>query len=307
MDAIVGYTGFVGSNICKKHTFDKCYNSKNISSAYGTTPDELIYCGIRAEKFIANSRPEDDYSHIQDAINNLEKIKAKSVVLISSIDVLSSVDHSSEKSQIDINKLDAYGRDRFILENWVRNNCKEYTILRLPALFGDGLKKNFLYDIMNPIPKLLKKDLYYNLSEKSSIIKKAYYESEFGFYQLNDNFKNEDLKIAFEKEGFSTLSFTDSRSVFQFYPLERLWDDILIAKKNNLDIVHLATEPMSASELYNKLTGGVFSNEILPEGKLKKYDFITDYSDIFGGNDCYILKKEDVIQRISCFVKGSLS
>ena len=47
--ALVGYTGFVGSNIYAAGSFDGAYNSKNIEEAYGTNPDLLIYAGLRAE------------------------------------------------------------------------------------------------------------------------------------------------------------------------------------------------------------------------------------------------------------------
>ena len=52
MIALVGYTGFVGSNIyaAGKDAIDCVYNSKNVQEAYGTAPDLLIYAGMRAEK-----------------------------------------------------------------------------------------------------------------------------------------------------------------------------------------------------------------------------------------------------------------
>ena len=36
--ALVGYTGFVGSNIDAKGNFDSKYNSKNIEEAFSTNP-----------------------------------------------------------------------------------------------------------------------------------------------------------------------------------------------------------------------------------------------------------------------------
>ena len=51
MKALVGYTGFVGSNIYTSGEFDAVYNSKNIEEAFGTKPDLLVYAGLRAEKF----------------------------------------------------------------------------------------------------------------------------------------------------------------------------------------------------------------------------------------------------------------
>ena len=74
--ALVGYTGFVGSNLLKSHKFDGLYNSKNIQDAFGTCPDLLIYSGIRAEKFVANKYPEKDYDIILNAIENIKNVAA---------------------------------------------------------------------------------------------------------------------------------------------------------------------------------------------------------------------------------------
>ena len=64
---LVGYTGFVGSNLCLSHKFDYLINSKNIESAYGVNPDRLIYSGVPAEMFIANKYPEKDAEIIENA------------------------------------------------------------------------------------------------------------------------------------------------------------------------------------------------------------------------------------------------
>ena len=60
MNAIVGYTGFVGSNLYTPERFGAAWNSRNIAEAYGTEPDLLVYAGVRAEKFLANRDPEKD-------------------------------------------------------------------------------------------------------------------------------------------------------------------------------------------------------------------------------------------------------
>ena len=53
MIALVGYTGFVGSNIyaAGKDAIDCVYNSKNVQEAYGTAPDLLIYAGMRRRRY----------------------------------------------------------------------------------------------------------------------------------------------------------------------------------------------------------------------------------------------------------------
>ena len=78
--ALVGYTGFVGSNIYAAGSFDGAYNSKNIEEAYGTNPDLLIYAGLRAEKYLANNAPEKDMELIKQAEDNITKINPKKLV-----------------------------------------------------------------------------------------------------------------------------------------------------------------------------------------------------------------------------------
>ena len=67
----------------------------------------------------------------------------------------------------------------------------------------------------------------------------------------------------FERLKFSALMFTDSRSTYQFYPLSRLWKDINIALEHDIELLHLATEPVGAGELYNSLMSEEFINEIM--------------------------------------------
>ena len=57
MVALVGYTGFVGSNLYSRarNRIKGVYNSQNIEKAYGLEPEVLIYEGLRAEKYLANS------------------------------------------------------------------------------------------------------------------------------------------------------------------------------------------------------------------------------------------------------------
>ena len=51
---LVGYTGFVGSNIASGHDFTWKMNSKNKEESFGKRPDLLVYAGLRAEKFLVS-------------------------------------------------------------------------------------------------------------------------------------------------------------------------------------------------------------------------------------------------------------
>ena len=181
MDAVVGYTGFVGTNLCKSHDFSYKFNSKNISDAFGLRPDLLVYAGVRSEKFLANNDPAADMENIKTAFENIKKIAPKKLVHISTVDVYKNPVNVSEKSVIDTDGLGAYGCDRYVLEQMLRDEFPECHIVRLPALYGEGLKKNFIYDMINLIPSMLNEAKYTQL--KCDIVDRYYSLQSNGFYK----------------------------------------------------------------------------------------------------------------------------
>ena len=234
MVALVGYTGFVGSNIYSEGKIDAVYNSKNIESAYGTEPDLFIYSGLRAEKYLAYNDPEKDMELINQAIENISKINPKKLVLISTVDVLKNPVDVDEMADIETEGLQAYGYNRYQLELWVRDHYKDALIVRLPGLFGKNIKKNFIYDYINVIPFMLKEEKYLELGNKENELEKYYHKQDNGFYKVDVREEDKEyLKNIFRKVGFSALNFTDSRSRFQLYNLSRLWDDINTALEIN--------------------------------------------------------------------------
>lgn len=302
MTSLVGYTGFVGSNIYKYGRIDLAYNSRNIKEAYGTNPDILIYAGLRAEKYLANSNPEADMELVIRAKENISKIEPQKLVLISTVDVLKEPNGSYENAVVDTRELQAYGYNRYVLEQWVREHYPDALIIRLPGLFGINIKKNFIYDYLNVIPFMLKKEKFVELSLREPDLHKYYFREENGFYKCNqlDDSTNAILKNIFRELGFTALYFTDSRNVYQFYPLSRLADDIQTALKHGLIMWHPATEPVSAAEIYQYLTGEVFDNQI--SAVPVYYDYRTKYAELFGGRDGYLLNKQQVLEEIRRFV-----
>mgnify|MGYP003627835336 FL=1 len=137
MRALVGHTGFVGSNILEQSSFDKCYNSKNIESIAGEKFDTVVCAGVSSIKWKANKDPKEDFKQIQRLIEYLGKAEFKKLILISTIAVYDSPANSS------------YGSHRLYLETYLKNTYEDIYITRLPSLFGKGLKKNVIYDLMN--------------------------------------------------------------------------------------------------------------------------------------------------------------
>lgn len=303
MNALVGYTGFVGSNIYEAGNFDAVYNSRNIEEAFGTNPDLLIYAGLRAEKYLANNAPEKDMALIDEAYENIEKIGARKLVLISTIDVFKNPRGADENTVIDTDGLHPYGYDRYVLECKVRERYPDALIIRLPGLFGKNIKKNFIYDYINVIPFMLKADKFNELADSDPRLNDYYELQDNGFYKVNVSESDRDmLKERFFALGFSALNFTDSRSIYQFYDLSRLWSDIQTALEAGLTLWHPATEPVSAAEVYEYLRGIPFVNEL--NGTPADYDYRTLYASLFEGREGYIRSKAEVLGDIKKFVES---
>lgn len=299
---LVGYSGFVGSNIASSYKFDGLFNSKNIEDAFEAEPDILVYSGVPAEMFSANADPDTDLKIIKNAIRNIKKIKPAKLVLISTVAVYDRLTDVDEDAYTDKNRLSAYGRNRLYLEEWVRENLKSPLIVRLPALYGQNLRKNFIYDYIHFIPKLLKEEKYLELKSRDEAVTSYYLKLNNGFYGCKDLSPRERniLTEYFQKAGFSALNFTDSRNVYQFLNLNRLWQIIQKAMENGIEILNAVTEPVSVTELYRYLENSEFNN--LTEGKVLQYNLKTKYSAVFGGKDGYLLGKDDVLSDIKRFV-----
>lgn len=322
MDYIVGYTGFVGSNIIEKQPFDGMFNTKNIEESFGQNPDLLVYSGVPAEMFLANQNPKADLALMDEAIENIKKINPQKLVLISTIAVYRNPDNVDEDFAINEKELTAYGANRLYLERWVQENIEDHLIVRLPGLYGKNLKKNFLYDFIHYIPPMLNETKYTELSQKelalagTEKIKTHYIKQDNGFYKCDvmkgllaeEKKAEKELKEVFQRVGFSALHFTDSRGVYQYYNLSNLWGDIQIALEHDIPLLNLAVEPVTAAEVYEYLTGEKFVNE-LPKA-VPYFNYKTKYAGLWE-NDLnkkaveqgYIASKEQVLQDIKRYVK----
>jgi nucleoside-diphosphate-sugar epimerase len=245
--ALIGYTGFVGSNLLRQRRFDDCFNSANIEQLSGRSFDLVVCAGARAEKWKANAEPERDLDNIERLIHALEQMETRKLVLISSIDVFATPVDVDEDTPTPMSGLHPYGKHRRLLEQ-VALSRFDATVVRLPGLYGPGLKKNVIYDFLHD---------------------------------------NETHKI-------------DSRGVFQFYGIDRLWRDIETAVEERLEVVHLPTEPVNVADVARTAFGFEFTNEVNPTPA--RYDVRTKYAAFFGGAGAYIEDKTRELSGIAAFV-----
>lgn len=147
--ALIGHTGFVGGVLKAAGGYTDFYHSKNIETIKGAAFDTLVCSATPATKWLANKEPEQDWQSIQRLMEALATVKAKQFFLISTVDVFQQPVGVDENSLVPTDGLQPYGAHRYAFEQFVRVRFPAATILRLPALFGPGLKKNALYDLIH--------------------------------------------------------------------------------------------------------------------------------------------------------------
>jgi len=145
-DALIGATGLVGGTLLRRRRFAALYRSTDIASIAGRRFDTIWCAGAPAEKWKANQDPAADRANLRRLADALLAAEARRVVLISTVDVYGSTVGVTE----DVEPVGAtpYGRHRLELERVIADRFPTL-VVRLPALFGRGLKKNALVDLLH--------------------------------------------------------------------------------------------------------------------------------------------------------------
>lgn len=146
--ALIGHTGFVGSNLAAQQNFTHLYNSKNFKEMAGQNFDEVVCAGVQAVKWWANQNPEEDWAGITPLLDVLDHVNTNRFTLISTVDVYKTPVGVNEDTPIETDGLHAYGTHRWRVEQRIRDRFEDHRILRLTGLYGNGLKKNLIHDVL---------------------------------------------------------------------------------------------------------------------------------------------------------------
>jgi hypothetical protein len=99
------------------------------------------------------------------------------------------------------------------------------------------------------------------------------------------------------------LTLTHHASVFQFYDMNRLWDDLRVVLEAGIPLVHFATEPVSAAEVAAQCFGVTFHN-VTPAGPVN-YDLQTIHGALFGKSSPYMASRAEVLDGIRRWAQNS--
>ena len=187
MDCLIGYTGFVGGNLAVQRHYDVLINSKNFHTMENCSFDRVVCAGVSAVKWKANKDPENDLARINELAEVLKSVHARKFILISTIDVYSVNSDVDEDFDCRTTENHAYGRHRLLFEDFCRSRFPDALTVRLPGLFGKGIKKNVIYDLLN-----------------DNCLDMINRESSFQYYNLKN--LSDDIGLA-EKAGLHLVNF----------------------------------------------------------------------------------------------------
>jgi hypothetical protein len=308
-DCLIGHTGFVGGTLTRQARFDHAFNSATIGAAAGRSFGTLVCAAAPGSMFEANRFPERDAARIEALIESLSAVRAERFVLISSIAVLEDFAGGDTETTTRFRQDLAYGRNRRALEAFVERHFERSLVVRLPALFASGLKKNFLFDLMNPVPSMLTSErldaLRAALPAPLAEFAAALYadDAETGLFvldraALDASPRRAALDEAVIAAGASAIGFHHPETTYQFYNLDRLWADTGTALAAGLSHIHLATEPLEAARIHQALTGRSMPAS---EARLHREDMRTIHAGLWGREGPYLADAAQVLGELEAF------
>lgn len=310
MDGLIGHTGFVGGTLMRQHDFGGRYNTSNIDQIAGVSFDTLVCAAAPGSMFEANRFPERDHARIDALIARLDALgPVRHFVLVSTVAVLAGFVADDEDTAT-FETETPYGVNRRRLELFAAERFPGALIVRLPALFGPGLKKNFLFDLMNPMPSMVPPAALGSLCEAAGanlapLVERLYpIDPEIGLHvieraALDASGQRAELERAIVNAGLGALRFTHPESRFQFYEMRNLWRDIARGLEHGLDVLHLAPPPLAAGDVYAALAGAPMPQN---SARVHREDMRTRHAAPWGQQGPYIAAPDDVLQALRTFM-----
>lgn len=302
--ALIGYTGFVGTTLTRALPGAALYNSANVEQIAGQRFDEVICAAAPATMWQANRDPSGDRANIHRLFAALSRAEAARVILISTIAVFADPAAACTETRATFESEKPYGRHRRELEELVTAHFPHTHVVRLPALFGPGLRKNFVFDLINPVPSFLRPAAYDALAAATPLAARYYrWDEALGMWALDRpaltaSTDRAALTAAVEDAGLAARNFTNSASTFQYYNMDRLPADLARITAAGLPTVNICSAPLAAADLCLALTGRIFAN---PAPPVVHEDVRSDHAALWNGENGYLYSRASVLADLRAF------
>ena len=148
MIGVVGASGFIGGNLMRM--LPSCVPVAPMHSATEeiSALSTLLIAAPSSLKYSIEVNPSKDLDNILALSRSLEVFsRVDRVILFSTIDVYRDIFSSDEDSET--LQTVSYGGNRAFLEERLRSIFPDLKILRICGIYGQGMKKNLVFDIKN--------------------------------------------------------------------------------------------------------------------------------------------------------------
>ncbi|MDB4185861.1 hypothetical protein N9755_01360 [bacterium] len=150
---VIGGTGFLGQKVSELGAF-LSITSKTTQKELRLIKDRgkierVVICAPSSKRYLANKAPLSDMKSIIDVCDKVNYLDPEKILFCSTVDANDTFfdpKTSPLDTSLDIN---FYGIHRNLLENYLRSEFEEVTVIRLGNLFGYNLRKNIIYDLLN--------------------------------------------------------------------------------------------------------------------------------------------------------------
>lgn len=309
IDALVGHTGFVGENLAQQCTFAARFNSSNINEIVGKEFGTVVCAAAPGSMVTANRDPDRDRAAIDALIGQLDQVSARRFILISSIAVLADFAAGDVEDTQAFQQELAYGRHRRALEAFCEHRFENCLVVRLPALFGPKLRKNFVFDLLNPVPTMLPEARLQTLLDtvtpelRETLVRLYAPDAATGMQKLDRPALDADprraeLDAGVRDSGLSATQFHNPDTTYQYYDMARLAADIRTAEQAGLSHLHVAVAPLRAADIHARVLGTP-----MPEtgAKLHHEDMRTLHGALWGRDSPYLEDADTVLNKLNTF------
>jgi hypothetical protein len=146
--ALIGPTGFVGSNLAAAYDFTDGYNTSNIERIRGRSYDLVVSAAARADSHRINQDGAADLAEIEEYVAILSTVDTPQLVVISTVCIYPGGTSPEETTPLSADGLTPYGANRLAMEQTLSQRFDTLAV-RLPQLYGLGLKKGIVHDLLN--------------------------------------------------------------------------------------------------------------------------------------------------------------
>lgn len=171
---VIGARGLLGRAIyeaVKKPHYTVGITKENYNFHKGTEFDVLINADGNSKKHWANENPTEDFdASVLSVIGSLFDFGFRRYIYLSSIDAEEPRGH--------------YGLHKRLAEDLVMHYCKDYTVLRLPAIVSRKMKRGQIYNIKHNQPCFLTANSTLQIISDTDVAKKMLEIIEGGWDSL---------------------------------------------------------------------------------------------------------------------------